>query len=154
MLALASVLAVGAMAAGCEDGGGDSPKAIWTGRAEFVMRANALCRKNRVSTKRKIAAFERHRAGRKPQPDVDAVHFIFLPAVEDEVRWMEELRQELDAPPFASKQIEELTYTQRSAINVVAVMPLVPSITAAERRFAAAGKSYRAYGLAACAYGT
>jgi hypothetical protein len=112
-------------------------------KAEFVRQANAVCRETRAGLADEIADFERHRAPN----GADAVHFVLLPTMEEEISGVEEL----DIPPSAERRVNWLLFRQKSTLDNLAIMSHV-SVEAAKRRFAGPGRQLTAYGLSACAY--
>lgn len=152
LLALSAIAALGINAmVGC--GGGDNPNSPQTAegvaptKAAFLQRANQICREERVDLAQKIAKFERLRAGRRPEPYGDMVHYVLLPTVEEELGAIEEL----EPPKGELDSVDEVLFPQETALNNTAGTPRVPSVRAAERLFADATEALRAYGLQACA---
>jgi hypothetical protein len=146
---LAVAMAIAMVAVGC---GGDSDDAADNAppsKAEFVKQANAVCERERAGLMERVAEFERRRAGRRPEPGADVVHFVYLPTIEAQIFRIEEL----DVPRGEQTRIDTLLDAERFALDAVAVMPRVPSIAVAERNFAEADKQLRAYGLSSCANG-
>jgi hypothetical protein len=144
------VLSIGAgIGCGGEDDGGAT--AAGGGKAEFISKANAACAKESSSLMGRARTFEKRRAEADvpPEPYVDAVHFVFLPIVEEQINRIEELK----LPAGEARRIDDMLDTNRSAIDIVATMPKVPSIAAARRHFADAEKLFLAFGLSACANG-
>lgn len=146
--AIPVAMAMAMLAFGCggsnEEGGTASLE-----KAEYVKQVNAACQGERQGLRERVAEFERNRGDRRPEPYGDAVHFVLLPTIEEEVRRAEEV----DPPPGDQERLDALFFAQRVTIDNVAVIPRVPSLRAAERRFAEAGRKLRAYGLWACAHG-
>lgn len=146
LLAVAASAAL--VVAGC--GGGDEASSASTlSKAEFVKRANAVCRKERAGLAGRIAEFEQRRGGKKPRPYADAVHFVVLPTIESEIWKIESI----GTPVGEKERIRVLLAAERSALDSVAVKPRVPSIEAARQPFDRSGRMFRAYGLSSCANG-
>jgi hypothetical protein len=143
-------MSIAVVAAGCGGGGGgdDGSTAPSLSKAEFVKRANAVCKKQRADLIEEASSFERLRSGRKPRPYADMVHFVLLPTIEEELNRLEEL----GVPAGEEKYVGYILFTEQSALDSVATMPRVGSIEAAERHFIKSGKLFRAYGLSACAH--
>ena len=74
-----------------------------------------------------VSAFERRRGRGKPRPYADMVHFVFLPVVEEELARLEEL----DVPAGDEDLVDFILFTERAAVDKVAIMPRVASIKAA-----------------------
>jgi hypothetical protein len=72
-----------------------------------------------------------------------------LPAIEEQIRRV----SELDFPRGEASRIDALLDNQQVVLDSVAVMPDMPTLSIAERRFAKTGQEMRSYGLAACAFG-
>jgi hypothetical protein len=149
-VAAAAVMGVTALVSGCGDNGGAAdaqPTATPPpSRSEFVRQGNAACRRVRTGLEGRIATYERNRAGQKPRPYADTVHFVFLPTIEAEL-W--ELGK-LDVPSEDEHRVEFMLYKLRTTLDFVATQPSVASLAAAERMFHRPDKVLRAYGLTAC----
>lgn len=150
-IAISILLAVG-VAEGCggedEDAtaGRESTATVSLSKAKFIEQANAACAKERAGLGQRIAEFERRRAGRKPLAGADMVHFVYLPTMETQIWRLEKL----GAPPGQDERIFAMLDASRSAVDAIAVVPRVPSLAVAERRFAKADRLFKAYGLDAC----
>lgn len=151
-LAVAATVALAI--AGC--GGGeedDAPQSTGPpslSKAEFIKRANAACSKERAGLAERMATFKGRLNGRRPEPYADAVHFVFLPTVESEIRAVETV----GVPAGEKERLRVLLAADRTAVDAVAVTPKVPSVAAAEEHFKRADRMFRAYGLSACAHGS
>lgn len=159
-------LSIGMLIAGCGGGASSasstSSSAATTGespvvraesssldKAEFLERANAVCRKVKAGRAQKIATYERRTAGEKPGTYVDVAHFVFLPAVEEEI-----VRVNAIGPPVGEREHLRLVLNaELVAIGAVTVNPKVATIAAAEQYLVKSGRLLRAYGLSACANG-
>lgn len=152
-LAIAILLAVSiAAGAGCGGGGGDatgsSPR---LSRAEFVKRANAVCKRERVGLKREVSRLMRLQEHPKPRPALIALaaHYVLLPAIE-----LEMVRVAgLGIPPQDEKRVENMLTQERYELDGVAVRGTIPSIAAIYRPFGKSARLFRAYGLSSCANG-
>jgi hypothetical protein len=132
---------------GTEENASTPPSSV--GKAEFVKRANAVCEQQRAGLMKEVSSYENLHSDDKVGSFVDAVHWVFLPAIDEEIAKLEEL----EAPPRDEKRIDAMLYAQKAALDSVAVLPAVASVAAAERRFAKSGRQLHAYGLSACALG-
>lgn len=148
------MLSIGVMAlVGC---GGDSDTATSKApvaetppppsKAEFIRQANVACEQARAGLAARVASFERRRAGRKPEPLADMVHFIFLPTVEAQVYGIEQV----GVPSGQAKQVSDMLDAERDAIDRVAVVPRVASIATAEKQFGEPNRLFKAYDLNSC----
>jgi hypothetical protein len=133
-----------AITVGCGEGGEASSSRL--GKGEFLRRANAICKEARAGLLRKVSDFE---ARAKQGPYVDAVHWVLLPTIEEEIRQV----QELDILRKEAGRVDALLDAQQATLDSLAVKPAVPRLEIAARRFAKPGRQLRAYGLAACAFG-
>jgi len=152
MIRPAALLAVTASVAfavlGC--GGGGDPTSVSTApsKAEFITQANAACKQARAKMAVTRREFERVNAGRTHAPgSIDMVHFVYLPAMEDQVTFVRLLTE----PRGETEKIQELLAAARTAIDRAATVPRIPTLAAAEAYFGRSDRLYRAYGLDACA---
>jgi hypothetical protein len=145
---LVAVVSVAAFAIqGC-GGGSDAASVTVPSKAEFIAKANAVCRQARAEMVVAKRAFERARAGHKPEPGAaDVAHFIYLPAMEDQITFIRLLTE----PRGETEKIQEMLTVARTAIDRAATTPRIRSIAAAEGYFGKPDRLYRAYGLDDCA---
>jgi hypothetical protein len=143
-IATSALMAIG----GCGSNGDAKSGTTSLSKAEFVQLANAACRREKVGLAQRVAEFERLRNGMRPAPYGDMVHRILLPTIEEEVSKIREL-----TPPHGEEErVDWMLFAQQSAIDNVAVRRSVPSIAAAARHFAGAGRLLRGYGLSDCVF--
>jgi hypothetical protein len=143
---LAIAISIAIVALGCGGGSDQASTTSPPSKAEFVKQANAACERARAGLGKRVSDFERQRAGRKPEPGADMVHFIYLPTMEAQIFMIEEL----GVPRGEEKWIDALLDAERFGVDAVAVKPRVPSMAAAEREFAKADNLFLAYGLDSC----
>jgi hypothetical protein len=150
---LVFTLALSTLSSACGDDGGEADFVPATAppvtKAEFVKRANAICKKQRAGLMREVSSYERSHISDKPSSYIDAVHWVFLPAIDEEIMQLEELEK----PPKDEKRIEKMIYAQKAALDSVAVIPEVASVRVAERSFLKPGRQLRVYGLSSCTLG-
>jgi hypothetical protein len=146
-IGITAAIATVVFGCGADNGGGKT--ATSPSKAEFIRQANSACARERSGLKERLSAFERFRAGEKPEPYADAVHFVLLPTIEEEIARVEEL----DPPGGEEERVDTILFAQKSTLDSLAVKQRVASISFAEKAFAAPARMLRAYGLASCAYG-
>lgn len=148
---LAAGVSIAAIAVGC--GGGDSDTAtsapVLT-KAKFIEQANEACEKAMAGVMKEVAEFEQRRDGQKASFAADAVHLVYLPAIESQIWRIEQI----GAPVGELEEIDEMLYVEKRSLDAVAVMPRVPSVAAAEKHFTEADKLLRDYGLTSCGTGS
>jgi hypothetical protein len=149
ILTVVAVAAIGCGEKSNDDGSAAGPPS----RAEFVKQANAICISARTGLARKIRAYEQLGAGQDAEERVDASHFVYLPAIETQLRKVEELTMDLGIPSGDAGRINKILDAEKDGIDAVAVKPKVRSIAIAERSFKEADRLFRAYGLDSCANG-
>lgn len=146
-----------ASVAGCggDDDGG--PEGFETGagrslgKAEFIERANAVCRRARSGLGEETAIFLEQRLGKGPRWDVyaDLAHLVLLPAVEREA----EAIRFLGVPPSEEEVVDDMLYADQLVIDMLAHEDRIYSEQEVYREFTEAGRMFREYGLTACANG-
>jgi len=146
----ALALTTAAFASGC-GGGDDDAGAAALGKAEFLERANAACRKARAGLEDRVSFFLERQRGTKSRGELygDLARLVLLPTVESEMEAVRALR----IPPSERERITRLLYLQDLALTEVVYTERVPSIAAVKREFANSARQLRAYGLHACANG-
>jgi hypothetical protein len=143
------LIAVALLGCGGSDGSGDNDGGESLTKAEFVKRANAICRQVGAGLAQRTAKFKRLRAGMKPEPYVDDIHYVLLPVREEELWKIEGI----GTPAGEKERLRVLFAAERTAIDAVAVIPNVASTAVVEQHFVRPGKMFRAYGLSSCAHG-
>ncbi|MGC1852033.1 MAG: hypothetical protein WA687_06300 [Solirubrobacterales bacterium] len=123
-------------------------------KAEYLKRANAGCRKERVDLEEEISEFLQRQSGKKP-PEVlyaDLAHLVILPVIENE---MEAVRALGATPggPDEDQEVNYLLYAEEAALNEIALSQRMPSREAIEKRFTKSGRMLSEYGLPDCANG-
>jgi len=146
---LAGVLASVVLMVGC--GGGDSETAVAESsisKAEYVKKAEAVCKKGNEELEADFAAFVRKAGNAKP---TDALYTsLFEEVVEPNVSAELEALRELDVPEGDADKVEEMLAAREESIALAEEEPKA-IIQDSEKVFGSSTKTAKAYGLKACA---
>jgi hypothetical protein len=119
-------------------------------KAEFLVQANAVCRKVRAGIENEISSFvQQGNPEGKPREVryADLAHFVLLPTVETEIASI----YGLESPHPGRLRIEGILGAERRAIDEVATTKRLASVETVERYFVESGRQFRAFGLPSCA---
>lgn len=140
---------------GLSDGAGSAADSVTTSsltKAQFVKRANAICRQAIEKRLRAFEAYLRENAEGKTAKQLltDAVKESFMTGIEAESAKI----AELGAPAGEEAEVEAILAAQQAAVDEVRAMETIPTAFAFEPAFGEATKLVKEYGIDACAHGS
>jgi len=134
-----------------EGSGGASAGTLATSslsKAQYLKRANAICRRGRLEREREVAAFSEENANLSEEEGFEATfQEVVVPGMEAQIAELRELR----APHGDRKRVDAFLGATESWVGIIKKRG-VTAQDAINRALSRAGRLARAYGLRECAF--